>query len=247
MGVKKLQVKLISHTENPLALIYSAFRQCYFSGYAGDLVADIESAKITEEVQRNLISSVLASGHDSPVEHVSFSFAVEGISRACSHQLVRHRLASYSQQSQRYCAESENFDFIMPPEIAKDEELKEKYLLAMKQAGQAYVVLKDLLITKVGESKAKEDARFVLPNAAETKIVLTMNCRTLLHFFSLRSCKRAQWEIRAMSDEMLAICKSVIPVLFEKAGAKCELLGYCPETEKFCCGRYKTKDNLLKK
>ncbi len=196
------------------------------------------------DAQADFVRKVLESGHDSPVEHASFSFAVAGISRACSHQLVRHRVASYSQQSQRY-VDASNMDYVLPPAIAQIPEARQRFEAFMTEVGSAYRDIKAILEADGRGDKAKEDARFVLPQAAETRIVVTMNCRALLHFFSLRCCNRAQWEIRAMADAMLDICKRELPAIFASAGARCETLGYCPEAEHFACGKYPTLKQLL--
>ena len=192
------------------------------------------------ETQADFVAKVLESGHESPIEHVSFTFAVEGVSRALTHQLVRHRLASYSQQSQRY-VDGSNFDYILPPAIARIPEARARYEAFMEETARTYADLRGLL-ERHGRAgaKANEDARFVLPQAAESKVVITMNCRALLHFFELRCCARAQWEIRAMAQAMLALCRRELPVVFSSAGARCERLGYCPEGDRFCCGRYPT-------
>jgi thymidylate synthase (FAD) len=240
----KLKVKLLSLTPNALSLVYAACRQCYSSEFAGDIY---ESSKKNEKKMAEFITKIAASGHESPLEHVKFTFAVEGVSRALTHQLVRHRLASYSQQSQRYVKE-ENFDYIIPPSIAKDKKALEEYKATLLRIQEGYNNLLDLLKSNgiVGE-KANQDARFVLPQATETKIVISMNARELLHFFSLRCCTRAQWEIKALADKMLAICRKELPAVFKKAGAKCEALKYCPEGRKFTCGRYPLKEDVLKK
>ncbi len=240
MPVKTLRVELLSRTPDALALIYAAFRQCYHAGFVGDMWPRLLSGEVDREVQADFVRKVLESGHDSPVEHVSFSFAVEGISRACSHQLVRHRIASYSQQSQRYVDESD-MDYVLPPAIARIPEARERFEAFMEEVGSAYRDLKAILDAHGRKDKSKEDARFVLPQAAETKVVVTMNCRALLHFFNLRCCRRAQWEIRAMAEAMLELCKAELPAIFGLAGAKCESLGYCPESERFACGRYPTR------
>lgn len=242
MPQKTLRVELLAMTPDPLPLIYAAFRQCYHAGFVGDMWQRLLSGEISREKQTEFVESVLESGHDSPVEHVSFTFAVEGISRACSHQLVRHRIASYSQQSQRYVDESD-LDYILPPSIARIPEARERFEVLMADIAAAYRELKDLLTAHGRGKSANEDARFVLPQAAETKIVVTMNCRSLLHFFNLRCCTRAQWEIRALAERMLAICRDKLPALFRNAGASCERLGYCPESEKFTCGKYPLRDN----
>lgn len=243
MPVKSLRVELLSRTPDALALIYAAFRQCYHAGFVADMWPRLLSGEIGREAQSDFVSKVLESGHDSPVEHVSFSFAIEGISRACSHQLVRHRLASYSQQSQRYVDESD-MDFILPPAIAHIPEARARFEAFMAEVGVAYRDLKGILDAHGRKEKSKEDARFVLPQASETKVVVTMNCRALLHFFHLRCCRRAQWEIRAMAEAMLNICRQELPAIFATAGAKCESLGFCPESERFACGRYPTRPRV---
>ena len=242
MPLKTLRVELLTMTPDPLPLIYAAFRQCYHAGFVADMWPRLLSGEISRDKQAEFVQSVLESGHDSPVEHVSFTFAVEGSSRACSHQLVRHRIASYSQQSQRYVDESE-MDYILPPAIARIPEARERFEGLMQEISQAYRDLKGLLSEHGRAQKSNEDARFVLPQAAETKIVITMNCRSLLHFFSLRCCARAQWEIREMALAMLALCRERLPAIFGAAGARCERLGYCPESERFTCGRYPLRDN----
>jgi thymidylate synthase (FAD) len=241
MPLAKLQVRLLALTPSPLSLIYASFRQCYSPGYVGELWPRLLAGEVSLEEQARFISDLLESGHHSPIEHVSFTFAVEGISRALTHQLVRHRLASYSQQSQRYVNESE-FEYVLPPQIAKIPEAKELFERCMEETAKTYGRLQELLQEKGRKgAKANEDARFVLPQAAESKIVITMNCRSLLHFFALRCCERAQWEIRGMANEMLAICRRELPVVFQTSGPRCEALKFCPEGERFTCGRYPRK------
>ncbi|MDD4951564.1 MAG: FAD-dependent thymidylate synthase [Desulfovibrionaceae bacterium] len=241
MPRKELRVELLSVTPNALSLIYAAFRQCYHAGFVAEMWPRLLSGEISREKQAEFVRSVLESGHDSPVEHVLFTFAIEGISRACSHQLVRHRIASYSQQSQRY-VDASDMDYILPPAIAKLPEARARFESFMAEVQAAYRDLKLILESGGRGAKAKEDARFVLPQAAETKIVVSMNCRALRHFFELRCCNRAQWEIRALAERMLELCRQSLPAIFESAGAKCERLGYCPESPKFACGKYPTKD-----
>jgi len=237
MAATSLAVTLLAHTPEPLALVYAAFRQCYHPGCVADMWPRLLSGEISRERQTEFVARILASGHESPIEHVSFTFAVSGVSRALTHQLVRHRLASYSQQSQRY-VDAAAFDYVLPPAIAAIPEAKAAFLAAMAQAGAAYAAIQDVLARHGRSATANEDARFVLPNACETRIVVTMNCRSLLHFFELRCCTRAQWEIRALADEMLRLCREALPVIFAGAGARCERLGYCPEDARFGCGRY---------
>jgi thymidylate synthase (FAD) len=241
MPLVGLQVKLLEMSENPLSLLYVAFRQCYASRWAGDMWEEDGS----DERKAAFIREVMRSGHDSPLEHVKFTFAIAGVSRALTHQLVRYRMASYSQQSQRY-VDMREFGYICPPAIAGDEALRAEFERCMGDIQRSYQALLARLGEKgvVGE-RAHEDARFVLPQAAETKIVVTMNCRELLHFFAQRCCQRAQWEIRALANTMLEICREKLPPVFENGGAKCERLGYCPEG-KFNCGRFPGKDELMR-
>lgn len=231
-------VELLSHTPEPLSLIYAAFRQCYHDGFVADMWPRLLSGDIERVKQADFVANIIESGHTSPVEHVTFSFAIEGISRALTHQLVRHRIASFSQQSQRY-VDGSHFDYVVPPAIARNPEALARFEQFMDEVGSAYRDIKALLEADGRKgSKSNEDARFVLPQAAASKIVVTMNCRALLNFFEHRCCRRAQWEIRAVADDMLAQCRTILPEIFRTAGAKCERLGYCPEGERFCCGRY---------
>ena len=234
-----LQVKLLEMSENPLSLLCVAFRQCYASRWAGDMWEEDGS----EERKAAFIREVIRSGHDSPLEHVKFTFAVAGVSRALTHQLVRYRMASYSQQSQRY-VDMKEFGYIRPPSISGDETLRAEFDRCMAETQRSYQQLLARFAANgvIGE-RAHEDARFVLPQATETKIVVTMNCRELLHFFAQRCCQRAQWEIRALAKTMLEICREKLLPVFENGGAKCERLGYCPEG-RFSCGRFPGKDEV---
>ncbi len=238
MAKVNLDVQLLEVSQNAIALIYAACRQCYSEKFAGDFFMD-EGADLKK--QEEFVKKIVASGHQSPLEHVKFSFAIQGVSRALTHQLVRHRLASYSQQSQRYVKEKD-FDYIIPPSIEGNPEAKKEFESLMAAIQQSYTKLSQYLgQDNLSGETANQDARFALPQAAETKIVVTMNCRELLHFFAHRCCARAQWEIRALADRMLSICLEKLPAVFAEAGAKCEALGYCPEGEKFCCGKYPPK------
>ena len=243
MAQVTLHVELLDFSQNALSIIYAACRQCYSAGFAGQIFADglKDSAK-----QEEFVRQVVSSGHESPLEHVKFTFAIEGVSRALTHQLVRHRVASYSQQSQRYVKESD-FDFIVPPSIETDEEMKTEYVHTMQEIQSSYTrLLKAFEKKGIKGEKANQDARFVLPQASETKILVTMNCRELMHFFKERCCTRAQWEIRKLAEEMLGICKQKLPSVFNNSGAKCVALGYCPEGTKFTCKRYPLKEEVLK-
>jgi len=188
-------------------------------------------------------------GHQSPLEHIYFTFGIEGVSRVLTHQLVRHRIASYSQQSQRY-VKLDQFEYIIPPEIQEIPEAKEIFIKAMEKDQETYNKLTDMLFTKhfnkliekgidekeakrQAEKKAIEDARFVFPNACETKIVVTMNARTLIHFFKHRCCNRAQWEIKNLATEMLREVKRVAPNIFSQCGPNC-ISGPCPEGTMTC-------------
>lgn len=247
VGATKLSVSLMSMTPNAEALVYAAFRQCYSAEYAAFIFRDGSTDYLTahgKEKINNFITKILASGHESPIEHVSFTFAVAGVSRALSHQLVRHRIGcSFSQQSQRY-TDSKGFGYIVPPAIDAIPEAKELFEAAMERDAATYEQIQKILCDHGQEKKANEDARFVLPNACETRLVVTMNCRSLLHFFGLRCCQRSQWEARALADEMLKICQEKLPILFVSGGARCEQLGYCPESEKFACGKYPTLSEI---
>lgn len=233
-------VEILSHTPAPLEIIYAAFRQCYSPGFAGDMFHDMQDnpqTLSTHERQAEFVRSTMASGHHSPIEHVSFTFAVRGVSRALTHQLVRHRIASFSQQSQRY-VDASHFQYVTPPHIAANPEAHAAFTACMDSLAETYGRLINLLGAE--GNTAREDARFVLPQATCSNIVFTMNCRSLLNFFAHRCCMRAQWELRAMAMSMLEQCRTVLPEIFEHAGARCETLGYCPEG-KFSCGRYPSK------
>ncbi|MDK2847851.1 MAG: thymidylate synthase [Desulfuromonadales bacterium] len=213
-------VQLLTHTPEPERLVAAAARLCYSASSVEKLLQH-DSAR-----REALLAKILSVGHLSTLEHVSFTFGVEGISRACSHQLVRHRLASYSQQSQRYVSHKDRFAAVTPPSIAGRPELLALFEAALDQVHRVYGELMEAGVPA-------EDARFVLPNAAETKLVMTMNARELLHFFALRCCRRAQWEIRALAMEMLRLVRPAAPRLFEVAGPGC-LHGACPEGAMTC-------------
>lgn len=242
-----MKVNLISHTPDPERLAATAAKLCYSSSDIGSL-----RDGLTEEKTRSFIEMLVSVGHESVMEHVSFTFGIEGISRACSHQLVRHRIASYSQKSQRYVNEN-GFEFVTPPEIEAIPEAKGEFDCIMNEITESYARIVDLLTEshkirlmnegldeKTALSKARktanEDARFILPNACETKIVVTMNVRSLFNFFRHRCCRRAQWEIRAVADEMLKLCMETAPNIFSHAGPSCVADGKCPEG-KMSCGK----------
>ena len=241
-----LKVKIIAHTPKPDKVVAQAGKLCYSA-----VGVDEITQKLTEEEIARYVNMLASIFHESPLEHVSFTFAIEGVSRVLTHQLVRHRLASYSQQSQRY-VKLEQFEYIVPPAIEKNEKAKALFIETMEKDQEAYNQIVDELINdKIREFKkihdrdltkkeysaiekqAIEDARYVFPNACETKIVVTMNARSLLHFFNVRCCNRAQWEIREMATEMLKECKKIAPALFKKAGPDC-VYSKCGEGNMSC-------------
>ena len=218
-----MQVKLLRYTPEPEKTVAMSARLCYSPIGAAQL-----EEKITDEQAAKLVRKLVEMGHFSTLEHVTFTFAIEGVSRVLTHQLVRHRIASYSQQSQRYVKEHD-FETILPLSIAARPAEREKFEKLMSEIRTLYTEWTEMGIPA-------EDARYILPNAAETKIVVTMNVRSLYNFFSLRCCTRAQWEIRALAEKMLAEVKEVAPVLFEKAGPSCVTDGICTEGA-MTCGR----------
>ena len=223
-------VILIAHTPEAEKVVAMAAKICY----AKNVSIKKLQKKINDDDVSTFITKLLESGHESPFEHVSFTFGIEGISRACSHQLVRHRMASFSQRSQRYCFE-DGFNYIEPEDINENENEDKFFRDFMRHSKEVYSKLID-------KGVKPEDARMVLPNACETKIIVTMNARELLHFFKLRCCKRAQKEIREVAFMMKNICRKVAPNVFQYAGPNC-LKGYCTEGEKSCM---KDNDNIKK-
>lgn len=271
MSITRPKVKLISHTMNPEMVVACAGKLCYSKVGIDDLLENLNEESIEKFI--NLLTSL---GHESPLEHVSFTFGIEGISRACSHQIVRHRIASYSQQSQRYVNLVDSFEYIVPPRYQNDEFLLKVYEDAMREIEVKYKQLVSLSISRelsdLGysekyaqacregntyesladyvkanhkkiysrvEKECIEDARYVLPNACETKMVVTMNARSLLNFFAHRSCERAQWEIREVSDLMIILVREICKTLFKNAGPNC-VIGPCPEG-KMSCGKIMEK------
>ncbi len=215
-------IRLLWHTPNPEEVVYVAARLCYSRLSVREIEGEARRKSPAELIRR-----LKASGHHSVFEHASFTFSLEGVSRVTTHQLVRHRIASYSQRSQRYVSE-EGFACVVPPGVSAVSGAEEVFLEAVEAARDAYEKLVELGVDR-------EDARYVLPQGVETKIIVTMNARELMHFFTLRCCNRAQWEIREVAKRMLSEVKRVAPVLFEDAGPAC-LRGPCPEGE-FSCGR----------
>ncbi len=240
------KVTLLTHTPDPERIIAAAAKLCYSSSSI-----DVLMDKLTDEKAAEFVEMLAGMGHQSPIEHVSFTFGIEGVSRSLLAQITRHRIASFSVQSQRYVREKA-FSFVTPPEIAGDERAMALFQTAMDNAIASYDALADLLKEKhtaallaqgveekaarrQAEKMAIEDARFVLPNAADTNMIVTMNARELLHFFRQRCCNRAQWEIRAVAREMLRLVGRGGPTLFAAAGPAC-VSGPCPEG-RMSCGR----------
>lgn len=224
---KDLKVILLRHTLQPEETVALAAKLCYSKSTISDL-----NDKISSKDQSDFIKKLMDMGHESVMEHASFTFGVEGVSRVLLAQLTRHRIASFSVQSQRYVSYDKGFGYIIPESItALGEEAVMKYHEQMETIEGWYKGWQNQLGGTV--EKSNEDARFVLPNACETRIMLTMNVRELRHFFSLRMCSRAQWEIRRMAEEMFRLCFETAPALFMNAGPAC-LRGKCPEGEKSC-------------
>lgn len=215
-----MKVKLIAHTPEPEKIVYIAARTCYYKTPP----IDVLEKELTDK-EKNLIRRIIRSGHTSVIEHAYFTFIIEGISRAASHQLVRHRIASYSQQSQRYVKYEEG-STMTPPAISK---LGEASALYKKFIADSEAVYKRLMEAGI----PKEDCRFVLPSAVKTNLLVTMNARSLWNFFNLRCCERSQWEIRELAWLMLKEVKKAAPLLFENAGPWC-FQGSCPENDEEC-------------
>ncbi|MEW6096576.1 MAG: FAD-dependent thymidylate synthase [bacterium] len=246
-----MEVKLLRHTSEPEKTVASAARLCYSPVSFEQLFKKMSGVQV-----KNLLTLLIKSGHHSALEHTSFTFAIGGISRVTSHQLVRHRLASYSQQSQRYVrfksrgtktvhSSDRLFDittpfppssYVIPPSIEKNKKLRDVYKEVMDLIATTY---QRFLHAKI----PVEDVRYLLPNATATKIIVTMNARELRHFFSLRCCNRAQWEIRRMAYKMLSEVLKVAPILFSDAGPPC-WRGPCPEG-KMSCGNPPKREEVL--
>lgn len=220
-----MDVRLLQHTPDPERAIAAAARLCYAPVGAAELMETM-----SDDAVRRVLYTIMSSGHTSALEHASYTFAIDGVSRALTHQLVRHRLASYNQQSQRYVSYAEEPCFIVPPSVADSETARRVFDDATDAAFTAYRAL-------VEAGVPAEDARYLLPNAMETKIVVTMNIRELLHFFELRCCKRAQWEIRELGLKMLELVEGTAPYIFMDAGASCRR-GPCREGKMTCGDPY---------
>lgn len=236
-----MKVTLLTNTPHPEATIAAAAKLCYSNKSIDEIMT-----KLSDDGAEEFIDKLMSLGHASPIEHVAFTFGIEGISRSTSLQLVRHRIASYSQKSQRYVSESQ-FGYIIPPSIENNPDTKDRYEKLMTYIQNEYDAIRDELIKyhmtygwnideKTAEKMANEDARYVLPNACETSLIMTMNVRSLFNFFKLRCCNRAQWEIREMATEMYRICYKVAPNIFKYAGPSCVTTRRCSEG-KMSCGQ----------
>ncbi len=226
------KAELIAHTTDPVRVVAAAAKLCYSPSAAAELFDGLDADKVTK-----FLHQLRSVGHLSPFEHASFTFAVGGLSRVASHQLVRHRVASYSQQSQRYVTMGSP-RAVLPPTV---EEIPEALAIWDEQVAASYGAYEKLVALGV----PKEDARFILPHGWETSLVMTMNARELHHFFALRLCRRAQWEIRGLARQMLILAREAAPELFELAGPSCVAEGGCKEWHP--CGEpYAGMEDLVK-
>ena len=239
-------VILLAYTPEPERTVAAAAKLCYSSSGINQL-----NDSLTDEKAASFVEMLSEIGHESPIEHASFTFGIEGVSRSLLAQITRHRMASFSVKSQRYVREG-SFEYVTPPEIAAEPEAKKIYDEIMAEDQERYdrlaAILKEKHIkafmaegkdektaARLAEKKAIEDARFVLPNACETQMVMTMNARSLMNFFKVRCCRRAQWEIQDVANQMLALVSAVAPNIFKNAGPSC-LRGSCSEG-KMSCGK----------
>ena len=251
-----MNVELLQYNPQAQKIVAAAAKLCYSSSEINGILNGLDNEKTASFIER-----LMSMGHESPLEHISFTFGIEGVSRSLLAQLTRHRIASYSVKSQRYVNEGK-FEFITPKEIEANPEAKKIFLSAMEDDVKAYNCLTEILFKKhyadminsgvpekkakgAAEKKAIEDARYVLPNACETKLIATFNARSLLNFFNHRCCERAQWEIRDLACEMLRLVKEICPVIFETAGPPC-LSKPCPEGAMSCGKMLEKRKEFLK-
>lgn len=235
---KPMRVTLPSVNKYVINKLYTAARTCY-SDEAPEVIFE-KSLTMDKEDMLKTIMHTVRSGHFSVIEHEHITFFISGVSRALTHQLIRHRLANYSQQSQRYCKlkEDEQFEYVTPHTVKNDEDTAQIYQDFMEFSHTIYNSL-------IKSGVPAEDARYVLPNAACTNITVTMNLRQLKHFFNERLCTCAQWEIRELANKMRLHVQNIVPGLEEYFVPKCEELGYCTESKKRSCGRKKLKADVL--
>ncbi len=249
-----MNVELLQYNPDCEKIVAAAAKLCYSSSEIDGILNGLDHEKTV-----NFIDRLMSLGHESPIEHITFTFGIEGVSRSLLAQLTRHRIASYSVKSQRYVNEGQ-FEYIIPKEIEADEKAKAIFIKAMEDDERTYNELTSILKEKhyktyleegndeksaksKAEKKAIEDARYVLPNACETKLIATFNARSLINFFHHRCCERAQWEIRDMACEMLKLVKKVSPTIFKVAGPRC-ISGPCPEG-KMTCGKMLEKRKMF--
>ena len=227
-----MEVTLLHYTPDPELAVATAARICYSSWDGKKLHSELTSEEIN-----NLIDIIIKNKHFSTLEHAVFTFSISGVSRACTHQIVRHRLASYNQQSQRYVKFNENtLNVVIPNSITNDSEALKVFNEAIDSCKTAYIKL-------LNSDIPAEDARYVLPNACESNLIVTMNARELIHFFSLRCCNRSQWEIRELAWKMLTIVTEIAPRLFMCAGPACLTSGICSEGKMTCGNPYSKVKN----
>ena len=215
-----MNVKLIGFTPNPEKIPAMAAKLTHSKTKPEEL------DKTSDKELKAMLEQVVSLGHTSVLEHTNFTFAISDVSRSLTHQLVRHRIASYAQQSQRYVDLKEP-NYVTPPKIAKNKNMKKAYDEIMNNIWKEYNELLEMGIPA-------EDSRFVLPNAACTNIIVTMNARSLQNFFELRCCQHAQWEIRQCANKMLKEVKKIAPTIFKNAGPACKTKKICPENKKDC-------------
>ena len=249
-----MNVELLQYNPDCEKIVAAAAKLCYSSSEIDGILNGLDTEKTVAFIDR-----LMSMGHESPIEHISFTFGIEGVSRSLLAQFTRHRIASYSVKSQRYVNEGK-FEYIMPPEIEQEPEAKKLFLEAMEDDLRKYNQISEILFKKhydamikdgmsekkaksAAEKKAIEDARYILPNACETKMIATFNARSLLNFFNHRCCERAQWEIRDMATKMLLLVREVSPTIFKLAGPPC-LCGKCPEGA-MSCGKMAEKRKLF--
>lgn len=231
-----MRVQVISLDSNYAdRIMYTAARTCYSKSSPIDIF--YESASKSIQDMEKVILKALDAGHLSISEHYSFNILIEGVSRALTHQLVRHRHCTYSQQSQRYCKLDEGFDYIIPDSIEANDELRDGFKMAMATLSDLYDVL-------IENGIKSEDARALLPNACSSNIVVTCNLRELMHICNERLCTCAQIEIRKLFNEIAKQSIQHIPWLKKYLVPKCELFGYCNEIPNRSCGRKPLKNNL---
>ncbi len=249
-----MNVELLQYNPDCEKIVAAAAKLCYSSSEIDGILNGLDKEKTDA-----FIDKLMSMGHESPIEHISFTFGIEGVSRSLLAQFTRHRIASYSVKSQRYVNEGK-FEYITPPEIENNPEAKKIFEEAMADDLKKYNEISEILFKKhyadmlqsgvsekraknAAEKKAIEDARYILPNACETKMIATFNARSLLNFFNHRCCERAQWEIRDMATKMLMLVKDVAPTLFKYAGPSC-VNGPCPEGA-MSCGKALEKRKLF--